>query len=98
MRIELDKLEETGTSFAHRYEPEEIVLAEVHVRLTKPPEVSGRIIRKGHEVRLRGMITGGPEVDCARCLKTVVVPVETDFDVKYVPAADYRSSDTAELQ
>ena len=98
MRIELDKLEETGASFAHRYEPEEIVLDEEHARLTKPPEVSGRVIRKGHEVRLRGKITAGAEVDCDRCLKTVVVPVETDFDVKYIPAADYRSSDAAELQ
>ena len=98
MRIELDKLEGTDTSFAHRYEPEEIVLDEEHARLTKPPEVSGRIIRKGHEVRLRGKITAGAEVDCDRCLKTVAVPVETDFDVKYIPAADYRSSDAAELQ
>lgn len=98
MRIELDKLDETSSSFAHRYESEEIVLDEEHVRLTKPPEVSGRVSRKGNEVRLRGKITASAEVDCDRCLTTVALPVETDFDVKYLPAADYRSSDTAELQ
>lgn len=98
MRIELDKLEETGASFAHRYEPEEIVLDEEHARLTKPPEISGRASRKEHEVRLRGKITASAEVDCDRCLKSVAVPIETEFDVKYIPAVDYRASEAAELQ
>lgn len=98
MRIELDKLEQTGDRFAHRYEPEEIVLDEEHVRLTRQPEVSGRVSRSGHEVRLRGNINASAEVDCDRCLKTVAVPVETKFDVTYVPTDDYKQSDAAELQ
>ena len=99
MRIELDKLDETGGQFAHAYEPEELVLDDEHVRLTGAPEVSGRIIRSGHQVRLRGTITARAEVDCDRCLKAVALPVETSFDVTYVPAADYTAeTEAAELQ
>jgi uncharacterized protein len=98
MRIELDKLEQAGDRFAHRYEPEEIVLDEEHARLTRQPEVSGRISRSGHEVRLRGKINASAEVDCDRCLKRVALPVETEFDVTYVPAEDYKRSEAAELQ
>jgi len=98
MRIELDKLEKTGNGFAHVYEPEEIVLEDEHARLTKEPTVTGRISRTGHEVRLRGNISASAEVDCDRCLKTVAVPVETEFDVTYVPTEDYKRSGTAELQ
>src|SRR4051812_6814294 len=98
MRIELDKLEQPDNRFAHVYEPDEIVLDEEHARLTSPPEVSGRMNRSGHEVRLRGKINTTAEVDCDRCLKSVSVPVETEFDVTYVPAEDYTSSDAAELQ
>jgi uncharacterized protein len=98
MRIELDKLEQKGDRFAHRYEPEEIVLDEEHVRLTRQPEITGRVIRSGHEVRLRGNINASAEVDCDRCLKTVAIPVETKFDVTYVPTDDYKRSDVAELQ
>lgn len=98
MRIELDKLEQTGDRFAHVYEPEEIVLDEEHVRLTAPPEVSGRVRLSGREVRLRGKISARAEVDCDRCLKTVATPIETEFDVTYVPEEDYRASDAAELQ
>jgi uncharacterized protein len=98
MRIELDKLEKAGNGFAHVYEPEEIVLDEEHARLTRQPEVTGRASRSGHEVRLRGKINASAEIDCDRCLKTVAVPVETEFDVTYVPAEDYQRSETAELQ
>jgi len=98
MRIELDKLEQAGNRFAHVYEPEEIVLDEEYVRLTSPPEVMGRVERSGQQVRLRGKINTTAEVDCDRCLKSVSVPVETEFDVTYVPEEDYTSSEAAELQ
>ena len=99
MRIELDKLEGTGGQFAHAYEPEELVLDDEHVRLTRWPEVSGNARRNGQQVRLRGTITARAEVDCDRCLKSVDIPVETDFDVTYVPAADYGAEpEAAELQ
>jgi uncharacterized protein len=98
MRIELDKLEQTGDRFAHVYEPEEIVLDEEHVRLLEPPQITGRVSRSGHEVRVQGKLNARAEVDCDRCLKTVPVAVETAFDVNYVPAEDYRRSEAAELQ
>lgn len=98
MRIELERLQETGERFAHRYEPEELLLDEEHARLTEPPEVSGRVQTSGREVRLRGRITARAEVDCDRCLKSVALPVETEFDVTYVPEEEYRESEAAELQ
>src|SRR5437868_6985431 len=98
MRIELDKLEKSGNSFAHVYEPDEIVLDEEHTRLIRPPEVMGRVSQTDREVRLRGKITARAEVDCDRCLKSVEAPVETEFDVTYVPSEDYRSNEAAELQ
>jgi uncharacterized protein len=98
MRIELDKLEEKGGSFAHVYQPEELVLDEEGVRLTRAPEVKGRAKRDGQQVRLRGSITAEAEVDCDRCLTSIAVPVETEFDVTYVPAADYEEAAKAELQ
>ena len=98
MRIELDRLQEAGDKFAHVYEPEELVLDEEHARLTEPPEITGRVSRSGHEVRVRGKINARAEVDCDRCLKSVTVPVETEFDVTYVPEEDYRESEAAELK
>jgi uncharacterized protein len=98
VRIELDKLEEQSGRFAHTYRADELVLDDEHVRLVEPPQITGRIRRSGHEVRLEGQITARAEVDCDRCLKQVTVPIETSFDVTYVPASDYVERDAAELQ
>lgn len=97
MRIELDKLDGKPARFAHKYEPEELILDDEHARLVEPPEVKGRINRSGHEVRLQGEIAASAEVECDRCLKQKTVPIETVFDVTYVPAADYVEGEVAEL-
>lgn len=98
MQIELDKLEGSSARFEHTYDADELVLDDEHARLIEPPQVTGRINRSGHEVRLQGQITARAEVECDRCLKRMAIPVETNFDVTYVPAADYVEGDTAELQ
>jgi uncharacterized protein len=98
MRIELDKLEGKSSALAHNYEAGELVLDEEFARLTEAPQINGRITRSGHEVRLQGTITARAEVDCDRCLKSVSFPVETEFDVNYVPATTYYGDATAELK
>jgi uncharacterized protein len=98
VRIELDKLEGQGGKFSYAYEPDELVLDDEHARLVEPPQVTGRINRSGHDVRLSGKIVARAEVDCDRCLKQVSIPVDVDFDVTYVPAAAYVETEAAELQ
>jgi len=99
MRLELDKLEEKGGEFTHAYGPEELKLEEENLRLTEAPEVSGRVTRDGHKVRLRGRIKARAEIDCDRCLAAIDAAVDTEFDVTYVPASEYAAEEeTAELQ
>lgn len=98
MRIELDKLEGRSAKFAYDYSADELVLDDEHARLSEPPQVTGQVNRSGHEVRLRGEIKARAEVECDRCLRQVTVPIETSFDVTYVPATDYVEQGTAELQ
>lgn len=97
MRIELDKLGKNGANFAHAYQTEELVIGEERVRLMRPPIVNGRIERDGNVVRLKGSMRAETEVDCDRCLAPIRIPVETEFDVDYVPATDYASVETPEL-
>ncbi len=99
MRLELDKLEEKGGAFAHAYSPDELSLEEENLRLTGTAEVSGRMTRNGQQVRARGKIKARAEIDCDRCLTPIAVPVETEFDVTYIPATEYATEEeTAELQ
>lgn len=98
MRIEIDQLEGGGKTFAHTYEPGELILDEEGARLLEPPQIRGSASRRGDELRLRGQVTARAEVDCDRCLKTIAVPIETEFDVTYIPATLYVSNEKAELQ
>lgn len=98
MRIEVDELESGSKPFAHTYEPEELILDEDSARLIEAPQIRGSASRKGEEVRLRGNITARAEVDCDRCLTAIAVPIETGFDLTYIPAASYLEQQRAELQ
>ncbi|HEY0321027.1 MAG TPA: DUF177 domain-containing protein [Pyrinomonadaceae bacterium] len=98
MQIELDKLEGSSARFEYTYGGDELVLDDEHARLVEPPQVTVRLSRSGHDVRLQGQITARAEVDCDRCLKQVTVPIETTFDVAYVPASTYVETEAAELQ
>lgn len=98
VRIELDSLEGTSGSFAHAYGSGELDFTDERVRLIDPPEISGRAIRKGREVLLDGRLTTVAQVDCDRCLKSIDVPVRTEFSLQYVTAADYETMHAAALE
>jgi uncharacterized protein len=98
MRIEVVELTGAGKPFAHTYGPEELLLDEESARLVGPVEVSGRVVREGNWVRLRGTISGRTEVECGRCLAAIAFSTEAAFNVAYITAADYAASETAELQ
>lgn len=97
MRIGLDKLGKNGTVFSHVYQPDELTLDEEAIRLMVPPEVKGTIKLDGHQVQVKGHIKAQAEVDCDRCLQSIVVPIDVDFDVSYVPVKEYVSDETPEL-
>ncbi|MGI9107050.1 MAG: YceD family protein [Pyrinomonadaceae bacterium] len=86
MRIEVDQLKETGVPFANSYAPADLQLGDELTCLVAETNVAGRAGKKREQVRLQGTITTAVEVCCDRCAAPVVVRVNTDFDVTYIPA------------
>jgi uncharacterized protein len=97
VRIELDSVRASRKSFEHVYEPGELNLDDDRVQLLERPVISGAIDRSGNELGISGRLTTRVQVDCDRCLKPVVVPVETEFNLKYVTPAAYAAIETVEL-
>lgn len=99
MRIEADKLKEASTPFAHVYAPDELPLEDEMTRLASEARLEGRASKRHEQVRLQGTINASVEVACDRCLAPVVVPVNADFDVAYVPAeVEEDAPEATELQ
>lgn len=85
MQIEVESLSGAGEPFAHTYAPGELELEDERARLAGEAVVAGRASRKGEEVRLRGTLSAAVEAPCDRCLRHVALPLESEFDVTYVP-------------
>ncbi|HEX8473609.1 MAG TPA: DUF177 domain-containing protein [Pyrinomonadaceae bacterium] len=99
VRIEVERLNERGESFAHTYNLDALALDDEDAQLTGETRITGRASRKDEQVRLVGKIETGVEVHCSRCLRPVKVPVEAEFDERYIPAATESLTDElAELQ
>jgi len=99
MRIEVDRLAETGESFAHTYGPDELSLEDEYARLKGETKVSGRASGKRDEVSVRGEIKGTVEVACNRCAGPVAVALEIEFNAAFVPRERAASlTENVELQ
>ena len=97
MRIELASLEAGKGAFAHAYAPGELDLDDDRVRLVEAPAISGGIRQKGRRVHVGGRVTARAQVECDRCLKSVDLPIDSEFKLEYVTVEDYRAQQAVEL-
>jgi len=96
MRIELEKLEESG-KFSRTYEIDQLAFDEYELRLIEPVSVEGRIRRKAEEVELRGKLHTKVAVACGRCLKSVELPIDVEFAERFTPAVSWKDEEQHEL-
>lgn len=86
------------SEFAFEYEPDKLILDDEEVRLVSPLELSGKVIKGSAQVELKGKIKTTAAIQCDRCLSEVVVNIENEFDVTYVPDSIYDAANKLELQ
>jgi uncharacterized protein len=65
--------------------------------LTEPATVTGLVTRANRQITVNGQVNTRIEVECARCLKAVEVPVKTEFRLEYVTPQTYEATPAAEL-
>ncbi|MFN2576872.1 MAG: DUF177 domain-containing protein [Pyrinomonadaceae bacterium] len=97
MRIELEKLGESGGRFSRTYEIDQVTFDEHDLWLVQPVSVEGRIRRKGEEVELRGKLTTKIGAPCGRCLKSVELPLDVEFVERFTPAVSWKDEEQHEL-
>ncbi|HEV2801386.1 MAG TPA: DUF177 domain-containing protein [Pyrinomonadaceae bacterium] len=99
MRIEVEKLNETGRPVSTVYAPGELELEDDVARLVSEAKLEGRASKRREQIRLQGTIEASVEVRCDRCVAPTVIPVNADFDVTYVPEEVLETtSEATELQ
>ncbi len=75
--------------FNETYQPGAIEFFDSQLRQTAPIETTGyaELSQALMEIRIKGSLNTRMEVACDRCLEPAVFPIDTQFDLAYLPAA-----------
>lgn len=69
-----------------RFEPGAFALKDEEFRIVGPVVLAADLRKDARKVRLVGRVTATLECDCSRCLEPFAVPVDSPFDVMFLPA------------
>jgi uncharacterized protein len=86
MRLELSHIRQPETDFTKVFQPAEAQGEDEEYRVTAPVELR-MVIHKDHDrFRLVGSVKTELELACSRCLEPFTMPIDRDFDLRYLPA------------
>ena len=89
MLLELNRLRGQREHFDRRFEPSAFDPQDDDYRVATPVDVSMDVEKAGKEAfRVTGRATTKLELQCGRCLEDFQVPVEANFELRYVPAVE----------
>ena len=95
MRLELSHIRQPETEFNKVFQPAELQGEDEEYRVTAPVELR-MVIHKDHDrFRLTGTVKTELELACSRCLEPYRMPIDREFDLRYLPsaAAEQRDDD-----
>ncbi len=85
MLLDVESLREPNKRI-ERTEPPAAFEPEDTFRIVSPVELRLNLHKDKAKIRLTGTVKTAVEVDCSRCLDGFPVPIESAFDVQYLPA------------
>lgn len=100
MRLELSHIRQPETEFHKVYQPADLAAGDEEYRVTAPVELR-MVIHKDHDrFRLVGSVKTELELACSRCLEPFVLPVDREFDLRFLPhgAAEPESDEDDETE
>jgi uncharacterized protein len=85
MRLELSHIRQPETEFHKVFQPAEVATGDEDYRVTAPVDLRMTIHKDHDRFRLVGTVTTELELQCSRCLEPFVMPVDREFDLRYLP-------------
>jgi len=97
VRITVEELELHPIVVSKTYAPGTLDYHGADFRQVAPAKVDAVAELVGSEIRIRGRVGTSLEVCCDRCLVSVTIPVEQDFDLSYRPVSTIARAEEVEL-
>ncbi len=86
MRFELSQLRLPETEFTRVFQPAELPDGDEEYRVVAPVVLRMMIHKDQDRFRLIGHVNAELELDCSRCVEPFSLPVDRDFDLRYLPS------------
>jgi uncharacterized protein len=96
MQLDLSRFRGETDHIERQYDPDRLSLEDDDFRLVDAVQLVADLRRDGRKVRLTGRVTTRLECDCSRCLEPLQVPVDSAFDLLYLPASEGVAPERAE--
>ena len=87
MRLELSPIRQPETEFEKVFQPADLPGGDEEYRVTAPVDLRMMIHKDQDRFRLVGTVKTQLELACSRCLEPFVLPVDREFDLRFLPAA-----------
>ena len=85
MRLELSHIRQPETDYHKVFQPAEAATGDEEYRVTAPVDLRMTIYKDDDRFRLVGTVKTELELQCSRCLEPFVMPVDREFDLRYLP-------------
>lgn len=86
MRLELSHFRQPETEFHRVFQPAELPDGDEEYRVTAPVDLRMVIHKDQDRFHLVGSVKTELELACSRCLEPYKMPVDREFDLRYLPA------------
>src|SRR5215217_2766027 len=86
MRLELSHIRQPETEYYKVFQPADLQGGDEEYRVTAPVELRMVIHKDSDRFRLVGTVKTELELQCSRCLEPFVLPVDREFDLRFLPA------------
>lgn len=97
MRITLAELELHRIVAAESFAPGSLDYHGAAFRQTAPLNINATAELQGGDIRIRGHLATKLEANCDRCLGSIELPVDTDFDLVYQPMQTIAKEEEIEI-
>lgn len=97
MLLDLTRYRQPQSSFARTFQPEDVVGEGDAYEIVAPCELAFEVYKDKDRFRLEGRVKSELELLCSRCLEAFRLPVDTAFDLRYLPSSEAASASDHEV-
>jgi|SRR5687768_14292103 uncharacterized protein len=98
MQLDLTRYRQPLSQFSRTFQPDDVAQAGDPYRIVAPVSLDFDIHKDKDRFRLVGETRTELELGCSRCLESFRMPVESRFDLSYLPASEMAADEEREVQ